>query len=96
MIGDGINGSAAIKQAHIGISFAQADSSFSASFTTQDQEISCVEQIIIEGRATMCSVTEVYNMFMVGSAMKVILFNNNKDINIIMFFLVYVCLVFDF
>lgn len=72
MIGDGINDSAAIKQAHVGISFAMADSSFSASFTTKSESIDCIEKILKEGRGTLANLSETYYYLIITSTMKYI------------------------
>jgi cation-transporting ATPase 13A3/4/5 len=47
MIGDGSNDCQAIRQANIGISFINVDSSFASPFTSQVNSLSCVYQILL-------------------------------------------------
>ncbi|CAH0549371.1 unnamed protein product [Brassicogethes aeneus] len=51
MCGDGANDCGALKAAHTGISLSEAESSVASPFTSQTSDISCVEQVIREGRA---------------------------------------------
>ncbi len=54
MIGDGTNDSAAIKQSHVGMSFANADAAFSAPFSVVGSDsIEVVQEVLIEGRAAL-------------------------------------------
>lgn len=64
MIGDGANDCSALKQADIGISFSEADASFSAPFSSLDTSISCVEKVLLEGRATLLNYIEVFRYIM--------------------------------
>ena len=60
MVGDGANDCAALKKADVGISFTQADASFAAPFTSTDLSISCLEKVLLEGRACLTSLVEVF------------------------------------
>jgi len=60
MVGDGANDCAALKTADIGISFTQADASFAAPFTSTDLSISCIEKVLLEGRACLMALVEVF------------------------------------
>jgi cation-transporting ATPase 13A2 len=52
MVGDGANDCPAIKAADLGISFAETDAAISAPFSSMSSSISCVENIIMEGKCT--------------------------------------------
>lgn len=60
MVGDGANDCAAIREADVGISFSQTDAAISAPFISKDPSISCVEKVLLEGRANICSSYEIY------------------------------------
>ncbi|GMT35846.1 hypothetical protein PFISCL1PPCAC_27143, partial [Pristionchus fissidentatus] len=51
--GDGANDCAALKAAHAGISLSEAEASIAAPFTSQTANISCVPEVIREGRAAL-------------------------------------------
>jgi cation-transporting ATPase 13A3/4/5 len=57
-------------KANVGVSFTTADSSFSAPFTSSSDSISCLQQILCEGRSTMCNYTEVIRYYVTISTMK--------------------------
>ncbi len=60
MVGDGANDCCALKKADIGISFTQADASFAAPFTSIDLSISCLVKVLLEGRACILSIVEIF------------------------------------
>ena len=55
MCGDGCNDCGALKVAHAGISLSSTEASVAAPFTSQNQDIDCVANLILEGRATLVS-----------------------------------------
>lgn len=53
MCGDGANDCGALKAAHTGISLSEAESSVASPFTSRNANISCVLNVIKEGRAAL-------------------------------------------
>lgn len=53
MCGDGANDCAALKAADVGISLSEAEASVAAPFTSRTPDISCVIEVIKEGRAAL-------------------------------------------
>jgi cation-transporting P-type ATPase 13A2 len=53
MCGDGANDCAALKAADVGLSLSEAEASVAAPFTSQTPDISCVLEVIKEGRAAL-------------------------------------------
>lgn len=53
MCGDGANDCGALKAAHVGISLSEADASVAAPFTSQEQNITCVKLLVLEGRCAL-------------------------------------------
>jgi len=53
MCGDGANDCAALKAADVGLSLSEAEASVAAPFTSRTPDISCVLEVIKEGRAAL-------------------------------------------
>lgn len=53
MCGDGANDCAALKAADVGLSLSEAEASVAAPFTSRTPDISCVLEVIREGRAAL-------------------------------------------
>jgi cation-transporting ATPase 13A2 len=53
MCGDGANDCSALKMAHVGVSLSEAEASVAAPFTSKVPDISCVPNLIREGRCAL-------------------------------------------
>ena len=53
MCGDGANDCGALKQADVGLSLSEAEASIAAPFTSSVSNISCVIDLLREGRCAM-------------------------------------------
>ena len=60
MCGDGANDCGALKRAHCGISLSEAEASVASPFTSKVANISCVIDVIKEGR---CALVTAFNIF---------------------------------
>jgi cation-transporting ATPase 13A2 len=60
MCGDGANDCSALKMAHVGISLSEAEASVAAPFTSKIPDISCVPNLIREGR---CALVTSFGIF---------------------------------
>ena len=55
MCGDGANDCAALKTAAVGISLSEAEASIAAPFTSSVHDISCVIDLLREGKAALAT-----------------------------------------
>ncbi|CAL1273351.1 unnamed protein product [Larinioides sclopetarius] len=55
MCGDGANDCGALKTAHAGVSLSVAEASVASPFTSTQQNIQCIPEVIKEGRATLAA-----------------------------------------
>jgi cation-transporting ATPase 13A3/4/5 len=60
MCGDGANDCGALKAAHAGISLSEAESSVASPFTSKNPTISCVPNVIKEGRAALVTLFGIF------------------------------------
>ena len=60
MCGDGANDCGALKAAHAGVSLSQAEASVASPFTSKQPNISCVPELIREGR---CALVTSFGVF---------------------------------
>ncbi|XP_046398535.1 polyamine-transporting ATPase 13A3-like isoform X2 [Ischnura elegans] len=67
MCGDGANDCGALKAAHAGISLSEAESSAASPFTSNGEDISCVPQVISEGRAALVTSFGIFKFMAVYS-----------------------------
>ncbi|CAM1321396.1 ATP13A3 (predicted) [Pycnogonum litorale] len=73
MCGDGANDCGALKAAHSGISLSTEEASVASPFTSKMNSISCVPNLIREGRASLVSVFTIFN-YQVGAFCFIALF----------------------
>ncbi|CAH0388711.1 unnamed protein product [Bemisia tabaci] len=71
MVGDGANDCGALKAAHVGVSLSSAEASIAAPFTSKVADISCVSQIIREGR---CALVTSFGLFKYMASYSIIQF----------------------
>ena len=67
MCGDGANDCAALKAADVGISLSEAEASVAAPFTSHTPDISCVLDVIKEGRAALVTSFSCFKYMLVHS-----------------------------
>lgn len=104
MVGDGANDCAALKKADVGISFTQADASFAAPFISLDSSISCLEKVLLEGRACLITLVEIFIytentnfIFFIGNCILIANISHFNDFQYIIFvFLLIVPLTISF
>ena len=53
MCGDGANDCVALKQGDVGVSLSEAEASIAAPFTSKVQNISCIVDLLLEGKASL-------------------------------------------
>ncbi|KAK6350682.1 hypothetical protein TWF718_003867 [Orbilia javanica] len=70
--GDGANDCGALKAADVGISLSEAEASVAAPFTSRVFEISCVPQVIREGRASLVTSFSCFKYMSLYSAIQFI------------------------
>ena len=68
--GDGANDCGALKAADVGISLSEAEASVAAPFTSRIFDISCVPQIIREGRASLVTSFSCFKYMSLYSAIQ--------------------------
>lgn len=67
MCGDGANDCAALKAADVGLSLSEAEASVAAPFTSRTPDISCVLEVIREGRAALVTSFSCFKYMYVSS-----------------------------
>uniref|UniRef100_A0A146M0L3 Cation-transporting ATPase n=1 Tax=Lygus hesperus TaxID=30085 RepID=A0A146M0L3_LYGHE len=70
MVGDGANDCGALKAAHAGISLSEAESSVASPFTSKEPNISCIVQVIREGRAALVTSFSIFKYMAAYSLMQ--------------------------
>ncbi|CAD8108269.1 unnamed protein product [Paramecium primaurelia] len=60
MCGDGANDCSAISQAQVGISFSEADASYTAPFSSKSTSLDCVVKVLLQGKAATMTIIEVF------------------------------------
>ena len=67
MCGDGANDCSALKAADVGVSLSEAEASVAAPFTANTPDISCVIEIIKQGRAALVTSFSCFKYMQVSS-----------------------------
>ena len=72
MCGDGANDCGALKTAAVGISLSEAEASIAAPFTSKVQDIRCVVQLLIEGKAALTTSFQAFKFIELYSVIQLI------------------------
>ncbi|XP_023025264.2 polyamine-transporting ATPase 13A3 isoform X1 [Leptinotarsa decemlineata] len=100
MCGDGANDCGALRAAHVGISLSEAESSVASPFTSKEQNISCVPEIIKEGRAALVTSFGVFKIMLCFSltefAAVSILYNIDSNLTSMQFLFIDIPLIMNF
>lgn len=70
MCGDGANDCGALRTAHVGISLSETESSIASAFTSSKPDISCVPQVIREGRAALVTSFGLFKFMVLYSVLE--------------------------
>lgn len=100
MCGDGTNDCGALKAAHVGISLSEAESSVASPFTSKEPNISCVTEVVKEGRAALITSFGVFKFMVCYSltefASVIILYGIDANLTSIQFLFIDICLALNF
>jgi cation-transporting ATPase 13A2 len=87
--GDGANDCIALKHADIGVSLSKTEASLSAPFVSAIEDISCIEQISIQGKAALTTNYDCFRYFCLYSIIQTIgllfLFSQQTEYSIAMY-----------
>ena len=72
MCGDGANDCGALKAAAVGISLSEAEASIAAPFTSKIHDISCVIDLLREGRASLATSFQAFKFIELYSVIQLI------------------------
>jgi cation-transporting ATPase 13A2 len=85
MCGDGANDCGALRTAHAGISLSEAEASVASPFTSKTANISCVPNVIREGRAALVTSCGVFKYMALYSIVQfvtiIILYTSNSSLS---------------
>lgn len=70
MCGDGANDCTALKAANIGVSLSQAEASVAAPFTSNQQNISCIKELALEGRCALVTSFAIFKYMILYSVIQ--------------------------
>lgn len=100
MCGDGANDCGALKAAHVGISLSESEASVASPFTSREPNISCVPQVIKEGRAALVTSFGVFKFMVCYSlaefASVIILYGIDSNLSNVQFLFIDIFLVLHF
>ncbi|XP_060533248.1 polyamine-transporting ATPase 13A3-like isoform X2 [Cylas formicarius] len=100
MCGDGANDCGALKAAHVGVSLSDAESSVASPFTSKEQDVSCVPEVVKEGRAALVTSFGVFKMMICYSLTEfcsvIILYNIDSNLSSFQFLFIDVVLIMTF
>ena len=72
MCGDGANDCAALRTAHVGVSLSAEEASIAAGFTSQTQDVSCIFELLREGKCSLTTSIQTFKYMMLYSMIQFI------------------------
>lgn len=97
MCGDGANDCGALKAAHAGISLSEAESSVASPFTSKEPNITCVQDLIREGRAALVTSFGIFKYMAIYSLTQfisvIILYTIDTNLADLQFLYIDLCLI---
>ncbi|XP_070560600.1 polyamine-transporting ATPase 13A3-like isoform X8 [Ptychodera flava] len=97
MCGDGANDTGALKTAHAGISLSEAEASVASPFTSKIPNITCVPEVIREGRAALVTSFSMFKYMALYSVIQfvsvMILYSIQSNLGDFMFMYIDLCII---
>jgi soluble P-type ATPase len=75
MCGDGANDCAALRTAHVGVSLSEEDASIAAGFTSLTPDVSCIFELLKEGKCSLTTSIQTFKYMMLYSMIQFICVN---------------------
>ena len=72
MCGDGANDCAALRTAHVGVSLSEEDASIAAGFTSLTPDVSCIFELLREGKCSLTTSVQTFKYMMLYSLIQFI------------------------
>ena len=72
MCGDGANDCAALRTAHVGVSLSEEDASIAAGFTSLKPDVSCIFELLREGKCSLTTSVQTFKYMMLYSLIQFI------------------------